>query len=148
MKNEPLKIVEHPSSDGTPYLYTGWYHIDEVSNGNSTSRMLVGSDTTYYLNQRAIVTVEYLKSVDLFTNNWGDNGLEIIFYGEGAKNLARGSGGALGRQIGFVLDDELIYITRVNAKVNSGMSALIYSKEEEPDLKQLKKKIEVSAGMK
>lgn len=143
--DSPRKIIRHENAEGAEFLYTGWYNLEVDS--NAFGRVVVGSGNLYYLNPRAIVTVEYLKSVELFTNNWGDKGLEIVFYGEGATNWARGTAGAINKQLGFVLDNELIYLANVNSKITNGMSAIIYAKGTEPDLIKLKRQIEASAGM-
>jgi len=119
-------------------LATGWYYILESENG--FSRQLEKSDAFYFIDPKPILVKEHFKVVKIETNFQGNDYLSIQTY-ERYKNIwADATEKSIGKQLGFIIDNKLVYAPKVNARIESGMASLwAYDKKE---LENFKKQLE------
>jgi len=139
IKDSP-DILLHDST----ILYTGWYYV--VDTVNCFMRHLYKSPAdTFFINPKPIVLAENFTTLQIYESNAGGQkyiGLTMQLDKAGAKNWSIATQKSIGKQLAFILDNQLLQVVKVNSQITSGITALnsgVYSRTE---LENFKKWIE------
>lgn len=121
-------------------LITGWYYLAEKENG--IEKILNGTEETYFLNPRPIVTADNFTEMEIYQSNYGDFGLTIQLDKEGTKQWSIATSKSIEQKLALVIDNELYFTPKVKAQIDVGITALNRGDLSEKELKAIKKKIE------
>lgn len=138
--NVDYKTKQNNSKIKSEYLETGWYYVTE--NGKGVERILESTGEVFYIDPKPIVTTKDFFIIKLEENNSGNPYLSIKFNGRGTTAWRIATGKAVGKNLAFILDDELLVTPYVNSQIDFGVSAIGYVSYDENDLLMIKQKIE------
>lgn len=120
------------------YLHTGWYYLADIDNG--FGRELDKSTDTFHIAPKPIVTAKNFTTLEIYASNLdltGEKyiGLRMQLDNEGTENWSIATKKAIGRHLAFILNNQLLYVTKVSTQITFGVTALnrggsVYSKEE------------------
>lgn len=125
-------------------LVSGWYYITE--NNNGFKRVLDQTDEVYFVNPKPILIKEYFEKLEVFETNSKDEhpdytGLKMQTYENFANIWADATEKSIGKKLGFVINNRLVSVPTVNARIEGGVSSInrgAYTKE---DLENFKKEL-------
>ncbi len=117
--------------DPDSILITGWYYILDDQNG--IKRQLDRDSLYYFLDPTPIVTVKNISDFEIYTARAGDVGLKMTLDESGTAAWSQATEKSIGKRLAFVVDNKLLHVPLVNAKISFGLTALnrgIYSRED------------------
>ena len=127
-------VKDFQLNQDSTFLQTGWYHVSDDS--TNFKRIVKKSSDAHYINPQPILTNRDIKGFWIEKESlYGSKGLslEMIFSIEAAEKWKIGTEKAVGKQIGFVVDNQLIQVLKVNSRIESGAGSLFldnYSRKE------------------
>ena len=132
-------IFKHHST----ILYTGWYYL--VDTPNNFKRRLDKSDEIYYLAPRPITTAKNITTLEIYESNYNDKnyyGLTMHLDKDGAESWSYATKKAqvMRLRLGFILDNRLLQVAKVNSQITNGVTALNrgdYSRKELENFKMI-----------
>lgn len=125
-------------------LKTGWYHIS-MEDSTGIKRTIQETGDTYFINPTPILTASDIATISC---SWEES--QPDYTGQGiyaismmaAENKKQtwqdATRAAIGKNVGFVLDDELLSSPRVNAEISGGGSQIVGR-----DIKQMQRYMKV-----
>ena len=122
-------------------LYTDWYYV--VDSGKGIKRQLDKSKEIYFIDRHPIVTPSNFINLSIEENNAGGAVYYRLFIeldGPGSKLWAAATKKAIGKQLAFILDNQLLYVVPVFAQILNGMTVINrtnYSNEEFENFKTI-----------
>lgn len=118
-------------------LQTGWYYV--VDSNNGYKRLLDKSNEYYFIDPKPIVNVKEFTVLEVYKNNYDDNyGLSIQLNKKGTEAWADATGESIGKKLGFIFDDKLLYAPNVNSQITFGITALNRGDISKNDLEEIK----------
>lgn len=124
-------------------LYTGWYYIVETDNG--FKRQLDKSTDTFSIDPKPIVVAKNFTTFEIYESNAGGQkyiGLTMRLDEAGTENWSVATAKAIGKQLAFILDNKLLHVTKVNAQITAGVTALNHGDYTRAELENFKRIIE------
>ena len=118
-------------------LMTGWYYISETDSG--FVRQLDKTDSYHKINPFPIVTAEDMTTLSIQKNNDGNTYLLMKFGIRGTESWREATKKAIGKNLAFILNDELLSVPHINMEIPNGNSVFSrndYSKEEFEKIEQ------------
>ena len=138
IKDSP-DITKHDSK----ILYTGWYYIIDTDNG--FKRQLNRSTETFFIDPKPIVTAKNFTTFEIFESNAGVEkyiGMTMRLDEAGTENWSVATEKAIGKQLAFILDDQLLQVSKVNSQITAGVTALSRKEYSRAELENFKTIIE------
>lgn len=136
IKDSP-DITNHDST----ILYTGWYYV--VDSDNGFKHQLDKSTDTFFIDPNPSVTAKNFTTFEIYESNTGGQkhvGLTMRLDQTGTENWSIATEKSIGKQLAFILDNQLLYVAKVNAQITAGVTALNrgdYSKAELENFKTI-----------
>ena len=119
-------------------LATGWYYI--LENDNGFKRQLDKADNFYFIDPKPIIVKEHIESVRIETDFEGKKYLTVQILRKYTHLWADATEKAIGKQLGFVIDDKLIFAPIVNARIEGGKFQALWGYDKD-ELENFKKKL-------
>ena len=120
IKDSP-NILVHDST----ILYTGWYYVVDTDNG--FKRQLYKSTDSFFIDPTPIVVAKNFTTFEIYESNAGGQkyiGLTMRLDKAGTENWSVATGKSIGKQLAFVLDNQLLQVAKVNSQITVGVTAL------------------------
>lgn len=125
-----IQIAEYDST----FLQTGWYYVVDYDNG--FKRKLDQSTDTFFIQRYPIVTAKNFTTLEIYESD-ADGikyvGMTMRLDEKGTQSWSVATEKSIGKQLAFILDNQLLFVAQVNAQITAGIAALnrgIYSKAE------------------
>ncbi|ETZ22785.1 hypothetical protein [Pedobacter sp. V48] len=139
IKDQP-KIMQGDST----ILYTGWYHV--VNSGKGLKRELDKSKETYFIDPHPIVTASnfstFLIDGSNVTGSKHSYRLVMELDDEGADRWSVATKKSIGKQLAFVLDNQLFYVVKVFGQIDNGITVMDRGSDSKEDIENIKTIIE------
>lgn len=132
-------IIEKKILNSDSTLQTGWYYL--VDAGNGVRRTLEGDTAKFYLDPNPIVTDHNITKIKIKKNSWGSFFLSMEFDTAGTKAWSYATGESIGKQLGFIIDNRLVYIPTVQQQITKGVTAFSTGNNSKQELKETRRKI-------
>ncbi len=119
------------------YLAFGAYHVIEDNSG--VTRKLTQSNLVYSLNPTPIFTIKDIKSLVKMTNYQGYHGLTFYLKEAATENWSKVTYENRGREIGIIIQNELVAVAIINAQITGGVMAIIREEYTKKDIEKYEK---------
>ena len=103
-------------------LKTGWYYLADSAYG--FKRKLDRDTVFYFIKPVPIVTAKNIIETKIYTDRWGGKGLSMKLDSVGTKSWSTATEETINKHLAFIIDNVLVQVPKVNAKINGGMTAL------------------------
>jgi preprotein translocase subunit SecD len=117
-------------------LETGWYFIDEKE---GEKRILDRTSTVYFVNPEKIIPAKNIHWVGIEINHIGRWILVMKFDSLGTRLWADATTRGVGKKVGFIFNDHLLYAPEIASPILMGVAAVdneFYTKAELEALKE------------
>lgn len=134
-----IEAIEHPITQDSLILCTGWYYVRD--NNNGVLRQLDKSNESYFIDPKPIVTAKNFITLEIYKGKGGSAkhiGLAMYLDEAGTKNWSIATENAIEKKLAFILDNRLLQVAKVNSRISSGTTALNRRNYSRAELKKFK----------
>jgi len=121
-ENKLLEI--HSRNVETDSLETGWYHI--MNEASAFKRYFHKTQSVFYIDPKPVVIIDNFKECKETTNISGFEGMAVYFDKAGKMNWKRATKAAIGSNLVFIFDNEIIMAPKVHSEITTGVCVFWY----------------------
>lgn len=133
--------VQDRTENSKDTLQIGWYHIGSNSEPTGIIRKSKEYDMFFYIDPEPMISSKDIEGLKLERYKNVDY-LSMQMNEKGTKKWYKGTTAAVGKYVGFIYNNELIFMPRVNGQISSGKVSIGSEKISKETLSKIKSDIE------